>query len=336
MTSAVLMPRSFGPSLPKKRPYIPADIPQLQPIEPVSKKRKISVETNSLDKNKLFGELPEFRILAVRQPWAHALLSGAKKIENRSFPIPPFLENVWLGLYVSKKFTSDERQHAECIDLPNFSFPSTDVLAKDCGKMIGLIRFGGSLSSEDAKNVDSIFTDMPSKTKYHWFCNGRIPLPKSFDYSANVRWTRVSDTYARKILAKELKIRGETQPKIPIPKPTKKFLFSCPFCDQVRSKKVTILGHIQKCHPSNYYSGMPIDSKPAPSGYKYPCCGVCDDDALSICCDTCESWWHEVCLQLTFHYSHDHLHDLKSTNDIFTCPECVRNKTLMQVWYNMP
>jgi len=217
---------------------------------------------------------------------------------------------------------------------PKVLHVDNDQLAKNCGKVIGLIRFGGSLSSEEARRVDPIFTDKPSKTEYHWLNTGRIPLQKPFAYSANVRWTRVSDPDLRKVLAEELTKRGETQPKIPIPKPTKKMIWKCPFCAETRSKKSTMISHCTRSHPKEYIPGVTqFESSPAPSGYKYPCCSVQDDTALSICCDTCESWWHEICLQLTFHYTHHYLETLKTTSGTFTCPKCVEKSTGMRTWF---
>jgi len=271
-------------------------------------------------------EVAEFRIISVRQPWANALLEGQKKIENRSFPIPPFLENVWLGLYVSQKFTEAEKSQSWK------GKPSNEFLSRNCGRMIGLLKFQ-NVTEAEACEVDPFFTNKPVKTTHHWKCVGRIKLEKSFPYTANVRWTRVGDIETRRLLAKVLKDRGLTQPSIPVPKPNKKYTFSCPVCGQTRKKKSTLRTHLRRDHGVT----EPLDIQPDEKAcqYVYPCCGVADGSKLSIGCDLCDSWWHEFCLQMEYCYSEKYLKELTSVDtSVFKCPHCVAKKTGMNAEVN--
>jgi len=77
----------------------------------VTRKRKRSKDEESDSHKKArTEEIPEFRLVTVRQPWAEALLKGIKKIENRTYPVPPWLFDRWCALHVSSNYGKFEKK----------------------------------------------------------------------------------------------------------------------------------------------------------------------------------------------------------------------------------
>jgi len=203
------------------------------------KRKRSNTEDRISKKAKLNEkELPEFRLVTVRQPWAEALLKGIKKIENRSYPLPPWLHNCWLALHVSSTYGRFEK------DIPTWRGRSSDSdLTETCGKIIGLIRFSSSVNSTVASKLDSYFTDYPVWAKHHWVRDRTIVLPEMIPSLSNVRFPRITDMNIRRKLGKILEDNGEVQPWIPIPKEGDKHF--CIHCGLSFSKKPTLMKHIK-------------------------------------------------------------------------------------------
>lgn len=205
----------------------------------VTRKRKRSKDEESDSHKKArTEEIPEFRLVTVRQPWAEALLKGIKKIENRTYPVPPWLFDRWCALHVSSNYGKFEKSIQKW---PGRS--SDNKLEKTCGKIIGLIQFSASVDSKTAKEIDPHFTDFPVKVKHHWVVKKTIPLSKMIPTLSNVRFPRVTNIKIRKQLGAVLQQHGETQKWIPIPKEGDKHF--CIHCGLSYSKKATLKKHVK-------------------------------------------------------------------------------------------
>jgi len=190
-------------------------------------------------------ELPEFRTIAIRQPWAEAILRGWKKIENREKNIPVSMRNCWLALYVSRKFGVAERNQN------GWKGRSTnEALKQTSGKLAGIVRFSGSVDYESALEIDNVFT---MRTPHHWKVTGVFPLEQPIPYSCNLCWTRVHELEVRKTLTALLRKHNLKQPFIPIPKKIAKKVFRCNFCQQTRSKKISLEKHLREAHGTRFY-----------------------------------------------------------------------------------
>ena len=98
-------------------------------------------------------------------------------------------------------------------------------MRRDQGFIVALVKFSADVSSEEALNIDPIFTDQPQKTEHHWVVEDTIDLIEPIPYSPNVSWTRISESPIKKVLKDILDTHGEIQPVLP--QPQVKLMDSC-------------------------------------------------------------------------------------------------------------
>jgi len=125
----------------------------------------------------------EFKVFPVRQPWAFCINQRMQKILNNDEGFDSEYVNKWLALWCSHADTDTTA------GIP-LNFPSNQELRKQCGKILGVVRFGGVVPKDEAYEIDPNFTDKPEDCKYHILVNNAEPLmvPQAYDYSSEMRF----------------------------------------------------------------------------------------------------------------------------------------------------
>ena len=160
----------------------------------------------------------DIRMVSFRQPFAHLISKGCKKIENRYKKIPKKYIGGWHALQVSKKWNNLITSEAyAAVDSPKYQafigeyeIKDVDVLAdyddtnsddaadkalvltlqkrkemvnamkEECGHIIGFFKVDDeAVSRDEAYKTDRWFTDYPVKTTVYWHITDVIRLEKA-------------------------------------------------------------------------------------------------------------------------------------------------------------
>jgi len=111
-----------------------------------------------------------FPIFSVKQPWAYAIVEKHQKVVNLPQKISYNLMNRWFALYCSNGFDHQDK---------NFKFdgiPSIKKLKRQCGKILGIIRFSAVVRRSEALRYDSMFTILLEKSDYFALISEMYPL----------------------------------------------------------------------------------------------------------------------------------------------------------------
>ena len=72
--------------------------------------------------------LPPIGMLSCREPWGHLIITGKKRIENRSWRCPRQNEHTWIGLHASK--TNMDKEYCKAEDLEMHKNNQGNILGK--------------------------------------------------------------------------------------------------------------------------------------------------------------------------------------------------------------
>lgn len=144
---------------------------------------------------------PSLRALSVRQPWASAIITGAKDIENRSWPPPAAAIGHWVAIHASAlKPSRSVLEKFRSIVGPRHPLAKTDEWPR--AQIIGLALIGEPVT----------------RSRSPWFNEGSIgwtiertfTLPRPVPIMGTLGLWRVPPATARKVLAQvPLRIRAK-------------------------------------------------------------------------------------------------------------------------------
>jgi len=134
------------------------------------------------------------KTLAVRQPWASLIVSGAKNIENRSWPTN---HRGPLAIYASKTFAvADMREVREFCITHGYLWPA----AFPVGGVIGVVTLAGLIQGCGENFVSPNPEQLPSTFDIEWYRDGAVgwvltdPRPcKFFRYVGRLQLFDVPD-----------------------------------------------------------------------------------------------------------------------------------------------
>uniref|UniRef100_A0A6M3LYE8 Putative ASCH domain-containing protein n=2 Tax=viral metagenome TaxID=1070528 RepID=A0A6M3LYE8_9ZZZZ len=133
----------------------------------------------------------DFRALTVRQPWASAIVSGSKRVENRTWPCP-FRQPRWIAIHAGRaEPPGDEIPDDLC-------WPGLDERSLPLGAMVGLALVKGSLPIDaDDRRLASPWASGP----HCWLIRRVIDLAEPVPCRGALSLWRVPAPVVRRIKA---------------------------------------------------------------------------------------------------------------------------------------
>lgn len=240
--------------------------------------------------------IAEFRLLELSDEASKAIFeSGVDAFFEHQ--LPSVLKNVWMAVWNQKE-------------------------------ILGLVRFSGSSRNQIRpirKNVE--------KENYVYHLAGVLPHSIKINLRDAALWSPLEDVLCRRKLTELLMKNFQLQTRVIIPEDKPPQVLLCKICDYRAVGRQAMQNHYQKLHREIDTSRLILGQAEDTGLYKYPCCATKDDTHSSICCDSCNEWWHSICLQLTFRYSEDYIRKLTEDHGAkFTCPSCVFKKSCIRFW----
>merc|ERR1719473_43821 len=133
-----------------------------------------------------------FHALSVRQPWATALVSGEKRVENRKFQLSEAYIGRWLMIQASKTFDKKEMKKANWATL---SKEKKAEIEKSLGKIVGMVKFTKCTRNfEEAKLADEVYA---RRSKFYWLVGEAKQFSVLIPHRGNVRIHPISNKQTR-------------------------------------------------------------------------------------------------------------------------------------------
>lgn len=116
----------------------------------------------------------EFPVFSIKQPKAWAILKKRLTVLNRSTDFPSRFKGRWLALHCSSVFELEESFR---------EMPAPAELQKQCGKILGIVKFGERLDYEEAKEKNPEFAEFLEPNGFHILVQDvvRLKVPQTYN-----------------------------------------------------------------------------------------------------------------------------------------------------------
>ena len=108
--------------------------------------------------------------ISVKQPWAHLLVNGCKRVENRDNALPKVAAFNWIGIHAIK--TKDDMDDGTIehvrrkLDMIGSVMLWKCKLSSEKGHLVGAVMFGPVNPDTAAKTP---FLNYPRTSRFHWY-----------------------------------------------------------------------------------------------------------------------------------------------------------------------
>ena len=122
--------------------------------------------------------------ITVRQPWAHCLVRGPKRVENRKYPMNLWSRemsfgNLWLAVHVSSTFGKGEKEASFRVRSQTWpGLASSDELKAECRRIIGLVHVRRVTRDyqEAVEHMSGSSDWVEADSPFYWLIDKVIPV----------------------------------------------------------------------------------------------------------------------------------------------------------------